>query len=258
MLFSRLYRRSWQLRRTSFLKASLFLYLVLSNFGALGQKKQLHAEAVVVKLGTDSMNLYLYLVNYGNMQKGIITNSVNQTESVYQDETHKMGKTKVGVTSYPSWNIIDYKTGENWACTIGENHKTAVRTFDPPPIDSSSYYSLSYAYKFKKIAGFNCQKMIVVNKITKVEDSMYVCKDLNNFDYRFGNKFGKIDFIVRSYAHVGKTTLIYTVVKADKIDVPSDTFVIPKDFIRFQSMEEYIKWSKRIQDQELSKRSEKK
>ncbi|WP_316836782.1 hypothetical protein [Pedobacter nutrimenti] len=120
--------------------------------------------------------------------------------------------------------------------------------FDPPHIDSSSYYSLSYADKFKKIAGFNCQKMIIVNKVTKVEDSMYVCKDLNNFDYRFETKFGKTDFIVQSYAHMSKTTLVYTVVKVEKIDVPSDTFVIPKDFIRFQSTEEYVKWSKKIKE----------
>ncbi len=90
--------------------------------------------------------------------------------------------------------------------------------------------------------------MIIVNKVTKVEDSMYVCKDLNNFDYRFETKFGKTDFIVQSYAHMSKTTLVYTVVKVEKIDVPSDTFVIPKDFIRFQSTEEYVKWSKKIKE----------
>ncbi|PTS98566.1 hypothetical protein DBR11_14505 [Pedobacter sp. HMWF019] len=232
------------MRLVTFFKAGVFLLIALS-FDAFGQQKKLHAEAVVVKLGTDSISPYLYLINYGHMQRGIITNSISQTQSIYQDETHKVGNKRLGVISYPSWNIINFKTGENWACSIGENHKTAVRQFEPH-IDSSSYYSLSYADKFKKIAGFNCQKMIVVNKVTRVEDSIYVCKDLNNFDYRFGNKFGKIDFIVRSFAHVGKTTLVYTVVKADKIDVSSDTFVIPKDFIRFESREEYVKWAKKI------------
>nr|WP_199082141.1 hypothetical protein [Pedobacter sp. ASV19] len=47
---------------------------------------------------------------------------------------------------------------------------------------------------------------------------------------------------------MGKTTLVYTVVKAEKVDVPFDTFIIPADFIRFESREEYVKWSKKVQE----------
>lgn len=185
---------------------------------------------------------YLYLMVYGDLEMGQLAGSPLGPEEDKKREALADKSGEISVKSFPTYNWTNHKTGARWVLTEGERYKIATKENAKCIIDSSAYYNLKYTEVYQKIGDFVCQKVVITNKLTKNEDSMYIYKDLNHYNFRPIRKYGKTDFIVRMYTHENGKTQTFTVISAVHKLVPSGTFQISKDYIFFNSSKEENDW----------------
>lgn len=222
----------------------LFYLMMASGMPLYAQKKELKAEYIVVcpTEGHSYANYRFVHTLSGDMEKREVTDTLLKNETIkYASD---QGNAHIEAQPTRGWDIINNATRSAWVIVDGAE-KTVVKEdyfllIDSSfLIDSSAYYEIRYENKFKKIAGYNCQKVVLTNKLTLLQDSLYVNKALSHLNYRMTHKYGKIDFIMQGFVSRNGITDIFSVVLAKEIMVPSDFFEISKDYKRFESKKEF-------------------
>jgi hypothetical protein len=225
----------------------MLLCIMAANCGYTHAQKLLNAEYIVIcpTYGGKYADFRLVHTLSGNMEKREVTDSLLRNEP--STPTSSQGDITITGQLFKTWDIVNNATKEAWQLSE-QDIKIAVkqdyyalkdRSFE---IDSSAHYEIVYENKFKKIVGYNCQKVVLTNKLTKRQDSLYVNKALNHLNFRMTNKYGKIDFIMQGFVSGDGFTNIFSIILAKEIIVPADSFEIPKEYKRFNSDKEYNKW----------------
>lgn len=225
----------------------IFLYLIITGCGYVYAQKPLNAEYIVIcpTYGHKYPPYRFVHTLSGVMEKREITDTLLRNDS--SKSTSTQGNMTITGQLFKSWDILNNHTKEAWQLAE-QDIKTAIKqdyyTLKDKSleIDSSAYYDIVYENKFKQIVGYNCQKVVLTNKLTKRQDSLYINKTLNHLNFRMTNKYGKIDFIMQGFISGKGFTDTYSVILAKEIEVPANFFEIPKEYKRFKSKKEYSKW----------------
>jgi hypothetical protein len=245
----------------------VFLYLIIVGCGYVCAQQPLNAEYIVLcpTYGHKYAPYRFVRTISGVMEKREVTDSLLRNEP--SKPTSTQGDMTMTGQIFKDWDIINNDTKEAWSLSeqeIGiavkqDYYELKDKSF---LVDSSAYYDITYENKFKQIAGYNCQKIVLTDKITKRQDSLYINKALNHLNFRLTKKYGKIDFIMQGFISGKGFTNTYSIVIAKEIEVPANFFEIPNEYKRFNSKNEYSEWwlereKKRMDEQNKLKREKK-
>ncbi|WP_443939822.1 hypothetical protein [Pedobacter sp. MW01-1-1] len=241
-------------------KTTIFLSAVLcvliSSLHVIAQEKiKVKMISTKIALENGKSTMILSVVTDGNMSRDTLAFSDKMGQDFSDGGS---GNASVGIDFLPCYKLKNKKTGESWSLYVDGKYKIAQKTKLPPVIvelhrkdsiriDSiTKYAEIDYQYlkEFKKISGFNCQKVLKVDKRTGVVDSMYVSKELNFLREPNPVKPYKTDYVVQFFWVRDGLTHVNTIVSAKEDWVPADYFDIPKDYIKFNTRKEYIEWHK--------------
>lgn len=151
---------------------------------------------------------------------------------------------KIGITSCSNIQIVNLNTRAWWVLINDPRSEEKIAIEEKPTaiIDSSAFFKVIYTNKYKNVAGYKSQKVILKNKKTKVTDSLYLAQDLAMFKnpyYTLNRKYGIKGFIVEAYSHYGAVTLTVQLVKFKEENLSSSLFEIPKEYKNYTHDEYY-------------------
>lgn len=92
-------------------------------------------------------------------------------------------------------------------------------------------YDLIESKETKVIAGYNCKKVILINKKTKEEVSVYYSADIPYFENSFNAQFKQVNGMPMEYkASLNNMNLTVTVREVKKEKVDDSSFLVPSDY----------------------------
>ncbi|WP_029274154.1 hypothetical protein [Pedobacter borealis] len=138
----------------------------------------------------------------------------------------------------PTYTIINTKNRLVYRLTNENGEKIALKSQDFVMPDSSSFYNNIYTKEYKVIAGYNCRKVIMQHKINKTTITVYITAQLNNYKFYNKNVFG-LSGVILEYDRPNRIEYVKNV---EMVNFPNDYFTIPKDYMIFETLEEFQKF----------------
>lgn len=171
--------------------------------------------------------------------KGDSTGVIEQT--FVPDEANK-DTVKFSIKRPHTENVTNLKTGDALMISYtGTEIVACKRVSKPVPIPDSIVKLWSNEQKI--ISGHVCKKLIMVNQITKEQDTVFVAMDLKkvvNPFYRFLDYF-PMEFAVNNL-------MTFQVVSVTVEDIPDSVFAIPPGSVVFNNEKDYVNYIFRKKD----------